>query len=104
MEKDSAIMREWLGLFALFIDRLRIHWFANRNPNAKCPACGNKEGEIRWMPDFTFGNETGPATGDVIHRCKICTAMWGDRPLIAKQHWHVQVDPNAFIEGIRYTS
>lgn len=80
----------------LFFRRVWIHLFVHRNPNAKCPACGNKDGEIRWVPEFTFDSQEQPTTGAVIHRCKICTAMWGEHALVAKKHWHVNIDPHSF--------
>ena len=77
----------------VWFKRWWIHLFVHRNPNAKCPACGNKKGEIRWLPEFTF--EEGPTTtGAVMHRCAICTAMWGERAIIERKYWNVSVDPN----------
>lgn len=79
----------------IWLTKLWVHLFARRDPSAKCPACGNFDGEIRWVPSFTFAAE-GEATGALIHRCKVCTAMWGETPLVAKRHWNVSVDPEAW--------
>lgn len=79
--------------FLLFIRRSWVHLFVHCNPNGKCPACGNKRGEIRWIPEFTFDEKERPTTGAILHRCAICTAMWGERALIEKKYWNVSVDP-----------
>ncbi len=86
--------------FYVLVTVLRRWWVylvVRRNPSAKCPACGNANGDIRWIPDFTIGQAT-ERTGAIIHRCRICTAMWGEPPIVAMEHWHIEVDEGAFLQ------
>lgn len=47
--------------------------------DAKCPACGHCQGEIRFSADHEV----------VIHTCKICGAHWGEKPIVTFNHWKV---------------
>ena len=52
------------------------------DPNRPCPACGARDGEIRFMPQF----------GVIIHRCKVCTALSPERPIVVWDDWKVEID------------
>lgn len=54
--------------------------FQQVKPNAKCPACGGRNGVIRWSP----------AHKRVIHACNICQAAWGEKPIRNPELWAVK--------------
>jgi len=61
--------------------------FIRRDPNFPCVACGARNGEIRWAPQFKW-----PTTGNMgalIHQCKVCKATWGERPIISAEEWRI---------------
>lgn len=73
-------------------------WVAKQrvDPNAPCPACGAREGEIRFAPQY----------GQIIHRCKVCTALWPEKPIVQWDAWKVEIgedqmvpEPIAMIEA-----
>jgi hypothetical protein len=51
------------------------------DPNAKCPACGNTDGEIRWSDLHQC----------LLHVCRVCHAMWGEKPIVKAEHWRVEM-------------
>lgn len=72
--------------------RIRV-WLLRRavaqaaiDPNEKCPACGNRSGEIRWSI----------AHQAVLHRCRICGALWAERPIVKAEAWKVEPPRDEF--------
>lgn len=47
---------------------------------AKCPACG-----IVRRHKIVFH----PAYLKIIHECRLCTAQWGENPVVAAESWRV---------------
>ena len=45
---------------------------ARIDPDAKCPACGARQGTLTWRSDVK----------QVQHRCAVCGALWGEPPLM----------------------
>lgn len=55
------------------------------DPNAKCPACGNKDGSLK----MTMGLQDGKQ-GErpwIKHICKICSAEWMEETVVAIDSW-----------------
>jgi hypothetical protein len=73
-------IRLWLWRRA--VARAAIH------PDEKCPACGNRSGEIRWSALHEA----------VIHRCRVCGALWPERPIVEAKAWKVEL-PSEELEG-----
>ena len=63
-----------------------------RDANAKCFACGARDGEMKWSPSVVWNDGSG-AKGGLIHRCKICNASWAEKPIIAARHWDLATVP-----------
>jgi hypothetical protein len=58
-----------------------------RDPNAPCPACGNREGnEMRWAESFEWPDRE---RGALLHGCKLCKATWGEKALVPFEQWKV---------------
>ena len=45
--------------------------------DAKCPACGNHQGLIKWSSKDKL----------LIHTCLICRATWGEEPVVEVSAW-----------------
>jgi hypothetical protein len=56
------------------------------NPNEKCPACGNYSGEIRWSALHEA----------VVHRCRVCGALWAEKPIVKAELWKVEPPRDEF--------
>jgi hypothetical protein len=61
---------------------------ARLDPNAKCPACGHRQGKIRWTPYATW---LDGAKGAVVHRCDVDGAFWFEKPLVSAEKWAVEL-------------
>lgn len=59
-----------------------------RDPNFPCPACGARNGEIRWVDTLKWPDGT---MGALVHQCKICTAAWGQMPIVNAQDWKISL-------------
>jgi len=59
------------------------------DPNAPCPACGNRQGEVKWVREVEWGNGSG--RGALIHRCKVCDANWPEKPIISAKNWNFEI-------------
>jgi hypothetical protein len=88
-------MNGFLGIAARRVhERIRV-WLLRRavaqavvNPNEKCPACGNRSGEIRWSALHEA----------VVHRCRVCGALWAEKPIVKAKAWKVEL-PGEELEG-----
>lgn len=49
-----------------------FEYFAQRDPNEKCPRCGHHQGEIHFEKERNL----------LRHTCRICSAEWYQTPLI----------------------
>ena len=47
------------------------------SPDAKCPACGKRQGFIRWRADVQL----------IEHTCQVCFAKWGEMPIMEASEW-----------------
>ncbi len=56
------------------------------DPNAPCPSCGNRNGELRCIRS----NEGGKDTAFVAHRCKVCSAEWAEPSIVPLEHWELK--------------
>lgn len=53
------------------------------DPDRKCPACGHAKGTIRF----------DPPRRQIIHRCQLCWAQWGEPPIVRADDWCPQRTP-----------
>ena len=73
-------------LVGLLLRRKR-HTAPSIDPNAPCPACGNRQGQMKWAYDIR-----NPATqrfGMIAHQCKVCGATWCEPPIVRSDGWVV---------------
>lgn len=56
------------------------------DPNFPCPACGHRDGEIRWASALKW---TNGSVGAVVHQCHVCKAAWGEAPIFKASDWHI---------------
>lgn len=61
---------------------------AREDPNGKCPACGHREGEIRWAAGLELQDGS---KGAVVHQCHICKAPWFKKPLVPAAKWAIEI-------------
>lgn len=66
----------WIRIRAATRRRL-IHRFARIDQNAKCPACGHRQGRI----ECSFEQRL------IVHHCLVCRAFWGEAYLLAADAW-----------------
>jgi hypothetical protein len=59
-------------------NKLIVHYLYRVTGKEKCPACGS-----RAKHEYKFN----PAYRAVIHRCKVCVAEWGQKPLVIADQW-----------------
>jgi hypothetical protein len=63
---------------------------ARIEPNQKCPACGNRDGNrIQWEPQLEWPAETQRKPGAIVCWCKACQAYWFKPPLVPSELWSV---------------
>ena len=60
-----------------------------RDTNAPCPACGHRNGEIRWVGPF---KRADGKSGALLHQCKVCKAAWGEPPIVNYDDWKIDLD------------
>ncbi len=65
-----------------WIRRKRIHYFRRVDRNAKCPACGYRFGDIVFSVELRL----------LVHKCLICRAEWGEKPIMIADHWLAKPD------------
>lgn len=58
------------------------------DPNEKCPACGHRNGEMKFSGDVLWQDGE---QGAIVHRCKDCEAYWFRRPLVNATVWFAQL-------------
>ena len=66
----------------------RADRLARVDPNAKCPACGERDGELHWTAQVEWPDKT---KGALVHRCKLCQAFWFSKPLVPSEKWAVEL-------------
>lgn len=54
-------------------------WLKPVNPDAQCPACGNRDGFLKFGTIYVPG--TNEPRSMVIHNCRVCSCSWGELPL-----------------------
>ena len=72
--RSNALRGVWLRVASAWA-RWRASRAASRariDPNAKCPACGARNGRIKWLA----------ASALVQHTCLDCAAIWCEPPLM----------------------
>lgn len=78
----------WAATWVTYPYRLWQLYKVKRDPNLKCPACGDRNGSIRWDP--TVKRAEG-RQGALVHTCKTCTAQWGEAPIVDSKDWQAQL-------------
>jgi len=66
-----------LDRIILFQQRVRSGYYCKINPNAKCPSCGSRDGEIFYSSELQR----------IVHTCHVDNAMWCDMPRIPAKVW-----------------
>jgi hypothetical protein len=78
----------WLNRLATWLYlrwlKWRIDHMAPVDVNMKCPACGHRDGDIRFIAELQFKDST---EGGIAHHCKICDANWVEKPIIRAKDW-----------------
>lgn len=69
-------IRRILSAIARFFD---ADWHARIDPNAKCPACGNHAGQIKF----------DSAERRIEHLCGVCGARWTVDPITGMEAWKI---------------
>lgn len=77
----------WVGAWGLWAYQRVKLYYTRRNPNMVCPACGARSGKIHWDPMLKFADGK---VGALVHRCEVCSAMWGEPPIVASKEWMSQ--------------
>lgn len=82
----------WIaGHITALLLRLYVHFMVQANSKAKCPACGIRaEHDVRWSD----------VVSALIHVCKRCFAVWGEKPITAADQWKTQLVASTDEEGV----
>ena len=87
----------WLQKFFAFLRWLFVapnpRDVAHIDPDAKCPACGGKDGKLETVivgPQSSGEKNSPPAKIQVRHTCNICGAIWGEKPILDVDSTKVQ--------------
>lgn len=72
-----------------FQKRLKGGYYRRIDPNAKCPSCGAKDGEIAF----------NPLLQKVVHTCHVDQAMWAENPRIRAEAWDFVGRDAKFADG-----
>ena len=82
-------MIRWLkGWWLTLIQAWRIRT-ARIDPNAPCPACGARDGEIKWEGNVKW---LDGKKGAVIHTCHVDKARWAERPIVTAEEWDIRMN------------
>lgn len=60
-----------------------------RDENAPCPACGHRDGKIRWASAMQW--EDG-RKGALVHQCNTCMAAWAESPIVKASAWVINIE------------
>lgn len=92
LQRRAAIFRWWAARVEARNVRRMKQWVAQQriDANAPCPACGARDGEIRFTHQY----------GCIIHRCKVCTALWPEKPIVAWADWKVEIGEDKLPEPL----
>ena len=47
------------------------------DPDAPCPACGHRNGTLKFLPALRL----------IVHTCDICGAAWGEKTVVDTSAW-----------------
>lgn len=59
------------------------------DPNAKCPACGNRSGKLKLSRVSPKGAKVPNPEPMIEHTCNICEAKFYEKTVAAPEHWFV---------------
>jgi hypothetical protein len=90
IQRQTLIQWIWSWLRPVGV-ALAVMWhvyFRKIDPNERCPGCGHRSGKIQWESELVWPDKT---KGAVLHRCAICSAAWGEKPIHKAADWAVNV-------------
>lgn len=81
-----------MGFLDIAVPNWLLRWYVDHfvqlDPHQKCPACGHKNGSIRWAPEYR--------PPSVQHNCNVCHAAWPEAPIrkaTGTNSWWIEFKP-----------